>query len=159
LVDSRKEGLFVHYSITGENVAAFWRGLRTLAIDVSADARELIHSFINERDTFETVEHDELLRRVESGRAVVIDVRPLQEYDAGHIHGATSIPLDELSKRIGEIPQDREVVAYCRGPYCLLSVEAVEYLRHHGVSALRLAGGLPEWRAAGLPTTKTEENP
>src|SRR3990172_12322288 len=125
LVDSRKEGLFVHYSLHGENVATFWRALRTLAVDVSAEARELVHSFIHERDTFETVEHVDLLKRVESGQAVVIDVRPPQEYDAGHIRGAMSIPLDELPQRIAEIPRDREVVAYCRGPYCLLSVEAV----------------------------------
>jgi len=157
LVDSRKDGLFVHYSLHGENVAAFWRALRALAVDLSAEARELVHSFINERDTFETVEHSELLKRVESGRAVVIDVRPLQEYDAGHIRGAKSIPLDELPKRIGELPRDREVVAYCRGPYCLLSVEAVEFLRKRGVVASRLVDGLPEWRAAGLPITKSEK--
>ncbi len=156
LVQSRKEGLFVHYSLAGENVAEFWRAMRTLAVDLSSEARELIHSFINERDSFETVEHGELLKRVESGRAIVIDVRPLHEYDAGHIRGAMSIPLDELPGRIGELPGDLDVVAYCRGPYCLLSVEAVELLRKQGRHATRLVDGFPEWRAAGFPITKTE---
>ncbi|MEW5700678.1 MAG: metalloregulator ArsR/SmtB family transcription factor [Candidatus Zixiibacteriota bacterium] len=159
LVESRKEGLYVHYSIAGEQVAAFWRALRALAIDVSAEARELVRSFIDERDTFESVEHDELVKRVESGDAVVIDVRPLWEYEAGHISGALSIPLGELPQRLGEVPSDREVVAYCRGPYCLLSVEAVELLRRHGIRARRLIDGLPEWRAAGRPTDRTEDGP
>ena len=149
LVTSRKDGLFVHYSLAGDHVGSFWRSLRALSLDLSAEARELIQSFVHGRDSLEPINHEELLRRVQSGQTVVIDVRPGSEYEAGHIPGALSIPLDQLTNRIKEIPRHADVVAYCRGPYCLLSVDAVNMLREHGYQAHRLVDGFPEWRASG----------
>ncbi len=150
LVTSRKDGLFVHYSLASDHVGSFWRALRALSLDLSAEVRELIQSFVHERDRLEPVNHDELLRRVQSGQTVVIDVRPGSEYQAGHIPGALSIPLDQLAHRINEIPGHVDVVAYCRGPYCLLSVDAVNMLRERGYQAHRLEEGLPEWKARGF---------
>jgi rhodanese-related sulfurtransferase len=158
LVTSRKEGLFVHYSLASNHVGEFWRSLRALSLDLSAEARELIQSFVHERDRLEPVNHEELLRRVQSGRTVVIDVRPGTEYDAGHIPGALSIPLDQLTTRIKEIPSGADVVAYCRGPYCLLSVDAVNILRERGHQAHRLVDGFPEWRASGLEVAQSAKD-
>lgn len=155
LVTSRKDGLFVHYSLANDQVGSFWRSLRALSLDLSAEARELIQSFVHERDQLEPITHDELLRRVQSGQTVVLDVRPGSEYEAGHIPGAVSIPLDQLAHRIKEIPSQADVVAYCRGPYCLLSVDAVIMLRERGYQAHRLVDGFPEWRASGQPVAQS----
>lgn len=151
LVDSRKDGLFVHYRLSGESVAGFWQAMRRLAVGVSPELRELISLYVESRDQLEPVPHAELLDRVRSGQVTVIDVRPLHEYKAGHIPAAISIPLDELEERMKELPSSGEVVAYCRGPYCLLSIEAVDKLRQKGYRARRLADGFPEWKADGHP--------
>lgn len=157
LVTSRKDGQFVHYQLSGEDVAVFWQAMRRLSVGLSADLRELIAMFVENRDDMELVSRDELLETVRSGRVTVIDVRPSREYDAGHIPQALSIPLDQLHERMKDLPRDGQIVAYCRGPFCLLSVEAVERLRKLGFDARRLADGFPEWRASGLPVDKKEE--
>jgi len=157
LVISRKEGQFVHYQLTGEDVAGFWRSMRRLSLGVSSDLRELVSMFVDDRDDLEPVPQAELLQRVRSGRATVIDVRPSREYAAGHIPEALSIPLDELEERMKERSRDSEIIAYCRGPFCLLSVEAVERLRKLGFDARRLEDGFPEWRASGLPIERSSK--
>ncbi|HUU46869.1 MAG TPA: metalloregulator ArsR/SmtB family transcription factor [Acidobacteriota bacterium] len=158
LVEARKDGLYVRYRLADEAVGAFWRSLQSLAIDRSAEAREIVSTFIDQRDQFEPVGYDELLARAEKGDVVVLDVRSGPEYAAGHIPNAQSIPLNELADRLGELPGDCEIVAYCRGTYCLLSVDAVLLLRQNGLTARRLAGGLPQWRAEGFPVVGGEKN-
>jgi rhodanese-related sulfurtransferase len=157
LVTSRKEGLFVHCQLSGNDVAEFWQAMQRLSVGVSSDLRELIAMFVDNRDDLEPVSHAELLKRVRAGRVTVIDVRPSREFDAGHIPQALSIPLEELENRIKDLPRTGEIVAYCRGPYCLLSIEAVERLRALGFRARRMVDGLPEWRAAGHPVAKENE--
>lgn len=157
LVTSRKEGQFVHYQLTGEDVAGFWQSMRRLSLGVSSDLRELVAMFVDDCDDLEPVPQAELLQRVRSGRVTVIDVRPSREYAAGHIPEALSIPLDELEERMKERSRDSEIIAYCRGPFCLLSVEAVERLRRLGFNALRLEDGFPEWRASGLPIERSKK--
>lgn len=157
LVNSRKDGQFVHYQLSGHDVAQFWQALRRLSVGISSDLRELIDLFVDSHDDLEPVAHADLLERVRSGRATVIDVRPSREYNAGHIPEALSVPLDELEERLKDLPRDREIIAYCRGPYCLWSVEAVERLRTLGFEARRMEDGFPEWRLSGLPVAKNGE--
>ena len=127
------------------------RDLRVLAETHLDRVGELVTSYLRSRDALEPVPAAELLERARHGLVTVVDVRPPQEYAQGHIAGALNIPLEQLKKRLKELPRDREVVAYCRGPWCVLSFEAVARLRKAGVQARRLADGLPEWRRAGLP--------
>ena len=157
MVESRKDGLYVRYRLADDSVGRFLRSLQELALGRSAAARELVTTFIDQRDELEPLGHDELLRRARVGDVTVLDVRPQPEYAAGHIPDARSIPLAELEKRLDELPPGREIVAYCRGPFCLLSVDAVLLLRRHGRSARRLEGGLPEWRSSGLPIEAERE--
>jgi rhodanese-related sulfurtransferase len=157
LVESRKDGQYVRYSLADEGVGVFWRALQNLALDRSAEAREIVGVFINRRDQFEPVAYDDLLERARRGEVVVLDVRPEAEYAAGHIPEAYSIPLVDLENRLSELPRDREIVAYCRSEYCLLSVDAVLVLRQHGLTAHRLEGGFPQWRAAGRPVAGVDD--
>ena len=150
LVGSRKDGLFVFYRLADEAVGQFFRALRSLAVDRLADARETIRQFLDDRDGMEKVSLEQLQERNARGEVVVLDVRPEAEFHAGHIPNALSIPFKNLPARLGEIPADREVVAYCRGPYCVLSLDAVTMLRKHGFRAHRLQEGLPEWKARGF---------
>lgn len=151
LLEAEKKGLFVTYRLADENVCSFFRTMRSLAESCLAEVEHITRRFLDGREGMEPVEARELLRRVREGRVTVLDVRPVEEYNAGHIAGALSIPLRELKARIKEIPRSREIVAYCRGPYCVLAVAAVEALRKAGVKARRLHEGFPDWRAAGLP--------
>ena len=151
LVQARRDGKHVRYSLADDRVLDAIGNLRLLAqahLDVVGD---LVASYLRSRDALEPVAATTLLERARDGLVTVIDVRPEEEYAQGHIPGALSIPLDRLATRLGELPRDREIVAYCRGPWCVLSFEAVARLRAAGVSARRLADGLPEWRRAGLP--------
>lgn len=150
LVASRREGTFVHYRLAGDDVAAAWAALRDLAAARVADLDELARRYLGDRDEIPTIDQDELRRRLHDGEVVVIDVRPAVEYAAGHIPGAVSVPPDQLDDRLDALPEG-EVVAYCRGPYCVYADEAVRRLRARGRSARRLADGLPEWRRAGAP--------
>jgi len=151
LVESRKAGTYVLYRISGDDVVAFVDQLRGLAAARLAEVTEVTRDYFDARDELEPVSRDELTRLARSRAVVVVDVRPHSEYAAGHIPRAVSIPLDELEAHVNELPVDADIVAYCRGPYCVLAVEAVALLRQRGRRARRLADGLPEWRSAGLP--------
>jgi rhodanese-related sulfurtransferase/predicted transcriptional regulator len=156
LVEARKEGTKVIYRLAGEDVCRFFLALGELARARLAEVDQLVRRYVD-GDTFEPLTRRELLERVERGDTFVLDVRPAAEYAAGHIAGAVSIPLDELQARLGELPENTEIVAYCRGPYCLLAANALALLNGHGFSARRLEDGLPEWRLAGLPIATGKE--
>jgi rhodanese-related sulfurtransferase len=149
LVATRKDGVHVYYRLSDPTVHDFLRGLQDLAARQLAEVRQIVRDYFEEPDALEPVAAADLLERIESDEVVVLDVRPEDEYAAGHLPGALSIPVAELEERLAELPFDREVVAYCRGPYCVMSLEAVEMLRSHGFRARRLDVGLPDWRAQG----------
>jgi rhodanese-related sulfurtransferase len=156
LVGSRRQGTSVHYRLAGPEVFELWRTLRTLAASRLAEVERLAAAYLGGRDDLEPVTREELARRLEDGDdLVVLDVRPAAEYAAGHLPGAVSIPVGELRRRLAELPADREIVAYCRGPYCAFAHEAVELLRDEGFAARRLEDGLPEWQAARLAVIGT----
>ena len=156
LVASRRQGTSVYYRLAAPEVFELWRALRTLAAGRLAEVERLAAAYLGGRDALEPVTREELARRLEDGDdLVVLDVRPAAEHAAGHLPGAVSIPVGELRRRLAELPRDREVVAYCRGPYCAFAHEAVELLREEGFTARRLEDGLPEWQAAGLAVTGT----
>ncbi|HVB41459.1 MAG TPA: metalloregulator ArsR/SmtB family transcription factor [Streptosporangiaceae bacterium] len=149
LVTTRKHGTRVYYSLASDDVARVYAGVRDLSASLLAEVGPARDAYLG--DAVEEITREELLRRASSGDLTVLDVRPASEYAAGHIPGAASIPIGQLSQRLAELPQDIEVVAYCRGPYCVFAHEAVRLLRASGRRARRLAGGMPEWRLAGLP--------
>jgi rhodanese-related sulfurtransferase len=149
LVDAEKQGLYVTYRLADEAVARFFVSLRTLASSRLAEIALVTHEYFEHRGALEAVERDELARRVRSGEVTVLDVRPAEEYRAGHIPGARSMPLTELEARLHEVPRSRDVVAYCRGPYCVMAAEAVTMLRRKGYRAHRLDEGVADWRARG----------
>jgi rhodanese-related sulfurtransferase len=152
LVTTRREGTSIHYRLAGPEVFELWRTLRTLAGARLAAVERLAAAYLGARDELEPVTRQELARRLEDGhRLVVLDVRPAAEHAAGHLPGALSIPVDELRRRLAELPADREIVAYCRGPYCVYADDAVRLLRSRGLKARRLDVGYPEWRREGLP--------
>lgn len=150
LVETRKAGVRVFYRLADPAVLRCWKNLQALAESQLPEVRDVARRYFEERDGMEPISRDEFQRRIHRGEVIALDVRPVEEYEAGHIPGAISVPLSELKERLEEIPSSCEVVAYCRGPYCVLSVEAVALLREAGRLALRLADGLPEWRDAGL---------
>jgi rhodanese-related sulfurtransferase/DNA-binding transcriptional ArsR family regulator len=149
LVDASKHGLYVEYRLADEAVAHFFVALRSLATSRLAEIELMTREFLERRGELEVVPGDELVRRVRGGEVTVLDVRPVEEYASGHIPGARSIPVAELSERLKELPKDREIVAYCRGPYCVMAVEAVELLRQKGYRAHRMEQGVADWRARG----------
>jgi rhodanese-related sulfurtransferase/DNA-binding transcriptional ArsR family regulator len=149
LVDAEKKGLFVEYRLGGDDVGRFYVAVRSLGEARLAEVEQVANAYFEQRGALETVDGDELLRRVRAGEVTVLDVRPAEEYRAGHIPGALSIPVDELKSRIKQLPKSRELVAYCRGPYCVMAVEAVELLRKKGFKAHRLEQGVADWRARG----------
>ncbi|SFQ69314.1 Rhodanese-related sulfurtransferase [Amycolatopsis arida] len=149
LVATRRDGTKVYYRLAGVDVAALYALVRAVACAHLPDAEAAKAAYLGP-DT-EQVDRDELLRRVRAGRALVIDVRPREEYAAGHIPGAVSVPLHELPERLADLPADQEIVAYCRGAYCVLAHDAVRLLSEHGRPARRLADGMLEWRLADLP--------
>jgi len=151
LVRSRKDGLYVHYALAGESVMALLSALRVVAETNLAEIDRLVDTYLKSKDALEPVSPGELLSRSNQGLVTVLDVRPPEEYAAGHVAGAVNIPLADLQRRIDELPPGQEVIAYCRGPYCVLAYDAVAELRDKGIAARRLDGGLPEWRIAGLP--------
>ena len=149
LVETEKKGLYVEYRLAGDEVCNFFFALRGLAESRLAEVEQVANAYFEERGGMEAVESDEVLRRVRSGEVTVLDVRPPEEYRAGHIPGAISIPGAELKARLKELPKRREVVAYCRGPYCVMAVEAVKLLRKKGFKAHRMEQGVVDWRARG----------
>jgi len=151
LVSARKEGLRVYYALAGDDVTVLVAALRAVAKHRVADVEQLLRLWLAHRDELEPIAAAELLERAKKGLVTVLDVRPAEEYAAGHLPGAINVPLDKLESYLAKLPKRKEVVAYCRGPYCLMSFEAVETLRKRGLKARRLENGFPEWRAAGLP--------
>ena len=151
LVLVRRAGLYAHYRLADEGVFRLWQAVRDLGEDRLASVRELVRSHRPDRRALAPVGVDELLERVRSGDAVLIDTRPEEEFEAGHIAGALSLPVEELEARLHVLPMDREVIAYCRGPYCAFADRAVDLLVAQGYRARRFALGFPDWRAAGLP--------
>jgi rhodanese-related sulfurtransferase/DNA-binding transcriptional ArsR family regulator len=155
LLEATKEGLFVTYRLADGSVADLLRSVRRVAEARLAEVAKISRDFLAENAQLEPVDEDALRRRVRKGDVTVLDVRPPEEYAAGHIPGALSVPLPELAKRLSDLPKRREVVAYCRGPYCVLAVEAVKLLRARGFKAVRLEDGVLDWAALGLKLDAT----
>lgn len=151
LLAARRAGKFTLYRLADDGVLDLLAAIGRIARRNVAEVKELMTSYYNARDAMEPVSRRELRRRLKAGTVTVIDVRPADEFAAGHVPGALSIPVGEVKRRLSELPRDKEVVAYCRGPYCVFAFEAVAALRAAGYEARRLEDGLPEWRAAGLP--------
>ena len=149
LVEAEKKGLRVEYRLASEDVCQFFLTLRGLAESRLAEIDQVTREYFESRGAMEAVEGGELLRRVRDGEVTVLDVRPAEEYRAGHIPGALSVPVSELKARLRELPKDREIVAYCRGPYCVMALEAVQLLRAKGFEAHRMEQGVVDWRARG----------
>jgi len=151
LVNTRRAGTRVYYRIASEQVAELWAALREVAMEHHATIDALAAAYLGDRHELEQIHRDELARRLDDGDLIVIDVRPAAEYDCGHIAGAVSVPIDQLARRLRALPSGVDVVAYCRGPYCVFADDAVRLLRRRGRRASRLEDGFPEWRRAGLP--------
>ncbi|HEV8096362.1 MAG TPA: metalloregulator ArsR/SmtB family transcription factor, partial [Burkholderiales bacterium] len=151
LVSARKDGLRVYYSIAGDDVAVLLAALREVSEHRVAEVEQILRVWLAHRDEMEAVPAQEVLERAKKGLVVILDVRPPEEFSASHLPGAINIPIHELEKRLKELPKRKEIIAYCRGPYCLMSYDAVSLLRKKGLKARRLEAGLPEWRSAGLP--------
>src|SRR3990170_8847720 len=151
LVIPRKEGQRVYYRVAGDDVVRLYDVLHTVAELRLAEVKQLVADFLGDKDALEPIAFDELLSRAKRGLVTVLDVRPPEEFAAGHLRGAVNIPIDKLESGLAKLSKQREVVAYCRGPYCLMSFEAVLKLRKRGWKARRLQHGFPEWKAAGLP--------
>jgi len=149
LVEAERKGIFVEYRLASDEVGRFSLALRELAETQLADVQRVTREYFESRGELEPVDGEGLLRRVKSGEVTVLDVRPAEEYRAGHLPGALSIPVPELKARLKELPRNRDIVAYCRGPYCVMALEAVKLLRKHGFSAHRLDQGVVDWRARG----------
>jgi rhodanese-related sulfurtransferase/DNA-binding MarR family transcriptional regulator len=156
MVEVRRDGLYAFYRLADESVFRLWQAVRALGDARLLEVQEVVRAYLKDRETMEAVTADELVRRLEDGDVTVLDVRPTREYRAGHIPGAVSIPVGELKKRLKELPRRREIVAYCRGPYCVQSDTAVALLSANGFKARRMAVGLPDWRASGLPVETTQ---
>lgn len=155
LVEARKDGLYVYYSLTDDEIVRLLASMRRLAESHLADVDRLVRAYLTVKDELEPIPRSELLARARKGIVTVLDVRPPEEYASGHVPGAVNVPLKELARRLEELPQDQEIVAYCRGPHCVLAFEAVAQLRERGFQARRMEDGFPEWREAGLPVEKT----
>ncbi|MBD3609021.1 MAG: metalloregulator ArsR/SmtB family transcription factor [Gammaproteobacteria bacterium] len=157
LIACRKEGLRVFYRLSGDDVIEMLDVLRGVAERHIAEVERLVHTYLNTRDELEPVARNELVERAKTGMVTVLDVRPSEEYEAGHLPGAVNIPLKELETHLGELNQAQEIVAYCRGPHCILAFDAVSTLRKHGFTARRLEDGFPEWKLEGLPIEHSKE--
>ena len=151
LADCRKQGLKVYYRLSGDDVITLLDALRGVAERHVAEVEQLVNTYLTVKDNLEPLPRRELLQRVQEGLVTVLDVRPVEEYAAGHIAGAVNVPLPELEQRLNAIDPGQEIVAYCRGPHCVLAFEAVARLRDIGLKARRLEDGYPEWKSAGLP--------
>ena len=156
LVESQKKGLYVTYRIAGRDVSAFLRAMRLLAQERIAEIGRLTHDFTEKLESLEGVDRRQLLERVRAGKVTVLDVRPREEFLSGHIPGAISIPLKELRLRLTDLPKSQTIVAYCRGPHCVLAPNAVRLLKKQGFHAVRLEDGIPDWTAHGLPVATGE---
>lgn len=151
LVVAERDGRFIAYRLSGDDVSALWVNLRTVAEEHLVELKLAINGLFSAPEQLDAETRRSLLSKARRGEVVVIDVRPAAEYGHGHLPFARSMPLDEIRQRIKELPADRDIVAYCRGPFCMMSAEAVALLREHGLRAFKIADGTAEWQAAGLP--------
>lgn len=156
LVEVTRKGNFIFYHLSGEKVFDAWRALRALGMVQNAEVERLMHDFRNAKHQLESVTIDELLSKMEAQEVVVLDVRPEEEFRRGHIHQALSMPVEHLFERLKELPADKEIIAYCRGPLCVFADEAVALLHEKGFKAKRLEEGFPDWQAKGLPVEVSE---
>jgi rhodanese-related sulfurtransferase/predicted transcriptional regulator len=154
LVCARKDGVRVYYALAGDDVVALYSALQQVAETRVAEVDNLVRTWLKHRDEMEPVTSAELIERCKLGLVIVIDVRPPEEFAAGHLPGAINVPIDELESRLVKFSKRKELIAYCRGPYCVMSFDAVRTLRDRGLKARRLEGGFPEWRSAGLPVER-----
>jgi rhodanese-related sulfurtransferase len=157
LVETEKEGLYVMYRLADQTVCEFFHAMRVLAESQLAEVEQIKRRFLEGREGMQPVDREVLLKLVREGAVTVLDVRPVEEYNAGHIPGALSIPLKNLKLHLSELPHDHEIVAYCRGPYCVLSIQAVELLRAKGFQAVRLEEGIQDLRAMGFPIAESQD--
>jgi rhodanese-related sulfurtransferase len=157
LVDVRRDGLYAYYRLSDAHVFRVWQSLRDLGEQQLAEVGRLVESFLLDRSPLQSINAAELIERIEAGDVIVLDVRPETEYQSGHIPQARSIPVDELETRLGELPRKKEIIAYCRGPYCVFADEAVSLLQKRGYRARRLVEGLPDWQALNLPVEPVME--
>ena len=151
MVEVRREGLYAHYRLADDGVFRAWRAVRDLGEARLAEVDRVVDTYLKDRNTMEAVDAESLVERLADGSVVVLDVRPEEEYRAGHVPGALSVPVGSLETILQDLPKDKEIVAYCRGPYCVFSDEAVGFLSTRGFRASRLNEGFPEWRVAGYP--------
>ena len=158
LVEVRREGLYAWYRLANEHVFALWQALRELGSARLAEIRRIVDTYLTDRGSLHGITCEELQRRLAERSVVLLDVRPEGEYRAGHVAGARSIPLAELKTQLKTLPKRKEIVAYCRGPYCVFADEAVALLRAHGRKATRLETGFPDWQALGLPVETTAQS-
>lgn len=156
LVESRKEGLYVFYRVAGDDVIDLLGSLRRTGERHIGEVNRVVMGYFNDRDSLEAVSRKELLQRSKDGLVTILDVRPPEEYEAGHIPGAVNVPLAEIEQHVTGLPKEQDIIAYCRGAYCVLAFEAVAALRDKGFKARRLEEGYPEWKAAGLPVEGSE---
>lgn len=155
LVEVRREGLFAKYRLADDGILRLWVVLREIGEARLAEISRVVDTFLTDRKTMQAISTGELRSRLKDGDVVLLDVRPTQEFEAGHIAGARSIPVAELDRRLKELPKKREIVAYCRGPYCVYADEAVDLLRARGYNAVRFHDGYPDWKAVGLPVERS----
>lgn len=153
LVEVRRTGTYAFYRLGGDSVLTLWMALRHTGEKQLSEIRELVRSFLHDRNTLQAISQEELKQRLGDPGLVVLDVRPVPEYEAGHITGARSVPISELRSRLAELPRSRKIVAYCRGPHCVFADEAVEFLHSRGFKSFRLESGFPEWKVQGFPVT------
>jgi rhodanese-related sulfurtransferase/DNA-binding transcriptional ArsR family regulator len=158
LLTTRRDGTRIFYALASDRVGELWSALRDVATAHTAGLERLVDAYLGERDGLDTIGRDELARRIRRGDIVILDVRPGAEFSSGHIAGATSVPITELRKHIKALPKDADVVAYCRGPFCVYADDAVRTLSKRGFRARRLEDGFPEWKRAGLPVEIGEEH-
>jgi rhodanese-related sulfurtransferase len=156
LVTTRREGTRIHYSLTSPRVGELWAAVRDVAGSQLAQLDQLATAYLGDRSTLDTVTHEELAKRLRDGDVIVLDVRPGPEFRAGHISGAISLPVKEITRRLRAMPKDQQIVAYCRGPYCVYADQAVRTLTRRGYRAARLDYGYPEWARAGRPVDTDE---
>jgi rhodanese-related sulfurtransferase len=158
LLTTRRDGTRVYYRLAGERVGDLWAAMRDVAAAHVADLEALASAYLGKRDGIEEISREELAHRLRSGDVIVLDVRPTEEFAAGHVLGARSVPIAELEQHLRALPRNTDIVAYCRGPYCVYADEAVAELCAQGYHAARLEDGFPEWQRAGLPATQGSES-
>jgi len=151
LVEARREGKYVYYRLAGRAVLRFWLALRDLGVQQLPELRELVRAYFDEPESLAKLSEDELLQKVDSGEVFLLDLRLTEEYEAGHLPRAHSLPAGELARKVRQLPRDRPIIAYCRGPYCIAALEACALLKQRGYQVLRLPLGVAEWQAAGRP--------